>query len=47
MKKKHKIVIAMTGASGAIYSKVLIDKLISIKDQIIVSISNRTYSKFY
>tara|TARA_B100000073_G_scaffold328034_1_gene314235 strand:- start:321 stop:893 length:573 start_codon:yes stop_codon:yes gene_type:complete len=34
MKKKHKIVIAMTGASGAIYSKVLIDKLISIKDQI-------------
>tara|TARA_B100000902_G_C27248205_1_gene883762 strand:- start:456 stop:1028 length:573 start_codon:yes stop_codon:yes gene_type:complete len=34
MKRKHKIVIAITGASGAIYSKVLIEKLISLKDQI-------------
>ena len=25
MKKKHKIIIAVTGASGAIYAKVLFD----------------------
>lgn len=31
---KHKIIIAITGASGAIYAKVLLDKLQSIKDQI-------------
>jgi 4-hydroxy-3-polyprenylbenzoate decarboxylase len=29
----HKIVLAITGASGSIYSKVLIDKLLSIRDQ--------------
>lgn len=29
----HKIVVAITGASGAIYSKVLLDKLLTIKDQ--------------
>jgi len=29
----HKIVIALTGASGSIYAKVLLDKLIAIKDQ--------------
>jgi 4-hydroxy-3-polyprenylbenzoate decarboxylase len=29
----HKIVVAVTGASGAIYSKVLLDKLLTIKDQ--------------
>ncbi len=32
--KKHKIIIAVTGASGAIYAKVLFDKLIKLKDQI-------------
>lgn len=31
---KHKIIVAITGASGAIYAKVLLDKLQSIKDQI-------------
>ncbi len=34
MNKKNKIVIAVTGASGSIYAKVLFDKLISLKDQI-------------
>ena len=29
----HKIVVAITGASGAIYSKVLLDKLLAIKEQ--------------
>ncbi|MEO6456133.1 MAG: UbiX family flavin prenyltransferase [Ginsengibacter sp.] len=29
----HKIVIAITGASGAIYPKLLLDKLLSIKEQ--------------
>ena len=31
---KHKIIVAITGASGAIYAKVLLNKLQSIKDQI-------------
>lgn len=31
---KHKIIVAATGASGAIYTKVLFDKLIILKDQI-------------
>ena len=34
MKKKHKIIISVTGASGAIYAKVLFDKLLQIKNQI-------------
>jgi 4-hydroxy-3-polyprenylbenzoate decarboxylase len=34
MNKKNKIVIAVTGASGSIYAKVLFDKLMSLKDQI-------------
>ena len=34
MIKKHKIVVAVSGASGAIYAKVLFDKLVQIKDQI-------------
>ena len=29
----HKIVLAITGASGSIYAKLLIDKLLSISDQ--------------
>ena len=29
----HKIVVAVTGASGSIYTKVLLDKLITLKDQ--------------
>lgn len=29
----HKIVLAITGASGSIYSKLLIDKLLSIQEQ--------------
>ena len=29
----HKIVVAITGASGSIYAKVLLDKLMAIKDQ--------------
>ena len=32
--EKHKVIIAVTGASGAIYAKVLFDKLMSLKDQI-------------
>ncbi len=31
---KKKIVVAVTGASGAIYAKVLFDKLVFLKDQI-------------
>lgn len=31
---KHKIVVAVTGASGSIYAKVLLDKLSLLKDQI-------------
>ena len=34
MIKKHKIVVAVSGASGAIYAKVLFDKLVQMKDQI-------------
>ena len=34
MKNKHKIIIAVTGASGAIYTKVLFDKLLQLKSQI-------------
>ena len=34
MTKKKKIIIAITGASGAIYAKVLLDKLIILKNQI-------------
>jgi len=29
----HKIVVAITGASGSVYTKVLLDKLLLIKDQ--------------
>ncbi len=29
----HKIVVAVTGASGSIYTKVLLDKLITLKEQ--------------
>jgi len=29
----HKIVVAITGASGSIYSKLLLNKLLSLKDQ--------------
>ena len=32
--KKKKLIVAITGASGSIYAKVLINKLIKIKDQI-------------
>ncbi len=31
---KHKIIVAVTGASGAIYAKVLLDKLNLLKDQV-------------
>jgi len=31
---KQKIVIAVTGASGSIYAKLLLDKLITLKDQL-------------
>ncbi|MEO8711782.1 MAG: flavoprotein, partial [Parafilimonas sp.] len=30
---KNKIVIAITGASGSIYAKLLLDKLVQLKDQ--------------
>ena len=33
-KNNHKIIIAVTGASGAIYAKVLFDKLLELNDQI-------------
>lgn len=32
--KKHKLVVAVTGASGAIYAKVLLDKLQQLHEQI-------------
>ena len=32
--EKHKIVIAVTGASGAVYAKVLFDKLMLLQDQV-------------
>lgn len=32
--KKHKVVVALTGASGAIYAKVLLDKLRQVREQI-------------
>lgn len=31
---KHKVIVAITGASGAIYAKILLDKLVLLKDQI-------------
>ena len=34
MNKKHKIIVAVTGASGAIYAKVLFDKLLQLNNQI-------------
>lgn len=34
MVKKKKIVVAITGASGSIYAKVLLDKLVKLQDQI-------------
>ena len=34
MTKKHKIIVAVTGASGAIYAKVLFDKLVQLEKQI-------------
>jgi 4-hydroxy-3-polyprenylbenzoate decarboxylase len=34
MNKKQKIVVAVSGASGSIYAKVLFDKLIELKEQI-------------
>ena len=34
MNKKHKIIVAVTGASGAIYAKVLFDKLLLLNNQI-------------
>mgnify|MGYP002629085691 FL=1 len=34
MNKKHKIIVAVTGASGAIYAKVLFDKLVQLNNQI-------------
>lgn len=32
-KLMHKIVVAITGASGSIYSKVLLDKLLAVREQ--------------
>jgi len=32
--KKNKIIIAITGASGSLYAKVLLDKLMKLQDQI-------------
>ena len=34
MNNKHKIIVAVTGASGAIYAKVLFDKLLLLNNQI-------------
>lgn len=34
MLNKHKIIVAITGASGSIYAKVLLDKLASLSSQI-------------
>jgi 4-hydroxy-3-polyprenylbenzoate decarboxylase len=33
--KKHKIVVGVTGASGAIYAKVLLEKLVLLQDQLL------------
>ena len=33
MNPKHKIVVAVSGASGSIYAKVLLDKLLQLKGQ--------------
>ena len=33
MQTKHKIAIAVTGASGSVYAKVLLDKLVLLKEQ--------------
>jgi flavin prenyltransferase len=32
--KKHKLIIAVTGASGSIYAKVLFQKILELKDQV-------------
>jgi len=34
LKQHHKIVVAITGASGSVYAKVLLDKLTQLKSQI-------------
>ena len=34
MQQKHKIIVSITGASGSIYAKVLLDKLSDLSDQI-------------
>jgi 4-hydroxy-3-polyprenylbenzoate decarboxylase len=34
MQKKKKIIVAITGASGAVYAKVLLDNLLKLSDQI-------------
>ncbi|MBT3621640.1 MAG: UbiX family flavin prenyltransferase [Flavobacteriales bacterium] len=34
IKNKHKIIVSVSGASGAIYAKVLFDKLVQLQDQI-------------
>jgi flavin prenyltransferase len=34
LSRKHKIVVGVTGASGAVYAKVLFDKLVLLKDQV-------------
>ncbi|MES2567568.1 MAG: UbiX family flavin prenyltransferase [Bacteroidota bacterium] len=34
MKKKHKIIVSISGASGSIYAKVLLDKLSQLTEQI-------------
>lgn len=31
---KHKVIVGITGASGSIYAKVLLDKLVELQDQI-------------
>ena len=35
MKNKHKIIVAVTGASGAIYAKVLFNKLVQLQERIV------------
>ncbi len=37
MEKKHRIVIGITGASGAIYAKQLLEKLVLLQDQVLKS----------
>ena len=32
--KKHKVAVAITGASGSVYAKVLIDRLRKLGDQL-------------